>query len=194
MQEIFKYLESGDYKLAFFAVIFIVIVNLRNILTFIDERKKRKLNIILEALNSDNISGVLEKHLKEEVEVEYSRLAHGVKLEKNKIEKLIRLKAFLKGRLPFHLMLGARKYICNNEPSCNHVSVHIGMFSIIETTFNLCASIILVMLIYVLIDTEASRNIPLISVAIIQVIFAFYQVYQFLAALLVKTALKSIAS
>ncbi|MGF1836795.1 hypothetical protein [Photobacterium sanguinicancri] len=194
MQEIFKYLESGDYKFAFFAVIFIIIVNLRNILTFIDERKKRKLNIILEALNSANISGVLEKHLREEVEVEYFRLAHGVKLEKNKIEKLLSLKAFLKGRLPFHLILGARKYINNNEFSYGHANVNIGVFSIIGALFNLFTSIILVMMIYVLIDTDTSKNIPLISVAIIQVIFALYQFYQFLAALLLKVALKSAAS
>ncbi len=190
MQEIIAHIESGNFGYAVAMVLVFFLVNTRNIVTFRDEHRKRKLNILLDASKSDEVSEDLKKHFRDEIEVEYFRLTYGVKVRRPLIRAMLRVSRFGNENIPFGLILSARKYFDSDDEKCVRKLVSIDLFSSLESAFNLLASCLLALVIYSVSIEGSVKDIPLVVVAALQVLFGLYQLYGFLAALLLKIILK----
>ncbi|MFZ6040303.1 hypothetical protein ACOV11_07290 [Vibrio natriegens] len=191
MQEVITHIEGGNFGYAFAIAIAFLLVNTRNVSVFWDERRKRKLNVLLEASKSNEVSEPLQKHFQEEIEVEYFRLTYGVKIQRHLITTLLAIKDTTNNRIPFNIIISSRKYIVNkdDERLCN--VVQIGWGYVLEATFNVLASIILCFCIYAMTQEGSYKDAPVIFMATIQIAFGVYQSYQFFSALLLRYLLRT---
>ena len=105
MQEIIKKIiesiESGNFLFVVIFAVIALLMNLSKIQAFIDSRKKRKIENIKEALESNYVNDSTKNHLKELIETEYFNLSTGIYLEKDFREALIKLHQNYKGELRF---------------------------------------------------------------------------------------------
>ncbi|MFT7005273.1 MAG: hypothetical protein ACJAWW_002646 [Sulfurimonas sp.] len=90
---------------------FTVIVNLKNIIPFIDGYKKRRMHLLKEVASDENVDEQIKEHIQDEIESEYFKLAHGIKVEKLKAICILNTHNKLGSKVPFRSYLNANYYI-----------------------------------------------------------------------------------
>ncbi len=69
--------------------VFLLLFNLRNITTFIQERKNAKIKLLSDALECEHIIGITREHLKSELSTRHFHLATGINAEKKVREAIL---------------------------------------------------------------------------------------------------------
>ncbi|MEZ9525303.1 hypothetical protein [Enterovibrio norvegicus] len=182
MQEFLRHIEQGNYGYGLLVLFVFLAINTKNISSFLDDKKRRKLSILCEACNSKDVSDGLKAHFKEEIEVEYFRITYGVKLDVTAIKALIALKQMTEDRIPFGLIISARNFITK------HNIVRIGNIDIALFVSNLIFVILLLFLLGPLTASGGVVNYALATIAMAEIVFGVYQLYQFFAASILKLA------
>lgn len=90
---------------------FTVIVNLKNIIPFFDNYKKRRMNLLKEVIADDGVDERVKKHIKNEIDSEYFKLAYGIKMDKSKVICILNTHDELGCCIPFRTYLNANYYI-----------------------------------------------------------------------------------
>ncbi|GGI72049.1 hypothetical protein GCM10007978_07470 [Shewanella hanedai] len=88
-----------------------VIVNLKNIIPFLDGYKKRRMNLLKEVLTDKDADKLIKQNIQDEIDSEYFRLAHGIKVDKEKAICILNTHKELGSKIPFRTYLNANYYI-----------------------------------------------------------------------------------
>jgi len=78
-----------------------LLLNVKNILLFLDERKKVKISQLLDALQCEHIQGTTKSYLEEELANEHFKIVTGIYLEKEYREAILLAHKKAKGELAF---------------------------------------------------------------------------------------------
>lgn len=96
-----KLLEEGELLLFSIAIVFAMILNIEKIMSFLDSRKKQRIELLKEAIEIPEIKEDLKSHFKNEIENEYFRLVHKVTMDKNIRELALEKYELLGGKVAF---------------------------------------------------------------------------------------------
>ena len=95
----------------FFFLGLTVIVNLKNIIPFLDGYKKRRMNLLKEVSTDKEVDELIKSHIQDEIDTEYFKIAHGIKIEKSKALCIIKTHKELDNRVPFKSFINAHSMI-----------------------------------------------------------------------------------
>jgi len=195
-------LVKDDPLLLLFVPVVIIIPILfkaKSILSFIDERKKSKLENISSALNCKYIEGLTKEHLKNEVVNEHFYLSTGINIEKELREAILKSHSEAKGKLTFTHYKRALKYLRCKE---NDISLEVKskQFDKYANWFLTGYSFVIGVLGLFLISTLAiskglsiMQYLAIIGVGLFFIFFAivmFSQTFSFYSAMKIKTELE----
>lgn len=108
---VFSAFEKYGVAGVFVTLGFTIIVNLKNIFPLFDNYKKRRLNLLKEATSDENVNDQIKAHIQDEIDSEYFKLTHGVKVEKNKAICILNTHNKLGSSVPLRSYLNAVNYI-----------------------------------------------------------------------------------
>jgi hypothetical protein len=94
-----------------------LIMNAQKIITFLDSNKKRRVNLLSEIASNDLVDDSIKAHIKNEINSEYFKIAHGVYLDKNKIITIIETHKKLNNIVPFRAFINANRLILAENDS-----------------------------------------------------------------------------
>ena len=106
-----EYLGDGQYITFAVATVVGLLFNAQKILSFADSFRKRRIELLKEALRFETINENLKRHLEDEVEGEYFRLTHKVKMDKGIRDASINLYTKLERQLSFLHFIRARNHL-----------------------------------------------------------------------------------
>ena len=102
-------IEKGNILTVLLIVLIVLIINYKNIIEFIDSRKKIKISKIEEALKNENIKGLDRELLEEQLTKEYFSSTLGLNVEKEFREAIINAYKNTKGEVGFrHFQRGLK--------------------------------------------------------------------------------------
>ena len=101
-------LVEGKYIAFAFAVTLGLAFNARSIVAFFDAFRKRRIDLLKEATSLSTISENLKSHFEDEIEGEYFRIAHKVKMDKGIRDACVELYLNIEKRIPFSHFINAR--------------------------------------------------------------------------------------
>jgi hypothetical protein len=118
------------------AIIFAVafIFNVEKIFSFLDERKKVKIQLIEESLNNSHVNGNTKLYLENLIESEYFKSITGINLEKEIREALLQAHQKANGELKFKHFKRSIPYLSYKDAT---LSVKIDIFSVFSFIYNL---------------------------------------------------------
>lgn len=94
-------IEKGNVLIVLVIILIALIINYKNIIEFIDSRKKVKISRIEEALKNENIKGLDRELLEEQLTKEYFTATLGLNVEKEFREVIIKMFKDTKGEVGF---------------------------------------------------------------------------------------------
>lgn len=94
-------IEKGNVLIVLVIILIALIINYKNIIEFIDSRKKVKISRIEEALKNENIKGLDRELLDEQLTKEYFTATLGLNVEKEFREAIIKTYKDAKGEVGF---------------------------------------------------------------------------------------------
>lgn len=94
-------IEKGNVLIVLLIILIALIINYKNIIEFIDSRKKVKISRIEEALKNENIKGLDRELLEEQLTKEYFTATLGLNVEKEFREGIIKTFKDTKGEVGF---------------------------------------------------------------------------------------------
>lgn len=139
----FEFISQGEYAAFSIAIVLGILFNLKNILSFADTYKKRRIELLKEAVSVDSINGNLKVHFEDEIENEYFRLVHKVKMEKVVRDACIDWYARLNRELSISHFIRARSHL---EIKDGKLEVKISTFDRIGYWYNMIAGILLLLI------------------------------------------------
>lgn len=159
------------------AIIFAVafIFNVEKIFSFLDGRKKVKIQLIEESLNNSHVNGNTKLYLENLIESEYFKSITGINLEKEIREALLQAHQKTNGELNFKHFKRSIPYLSYKDAV---LSVKIGIFSMLGFIYNLVlgllsviASMILLILPAFTSDITSTKIFSIYGVAVFLVCF-----------------------
>ncbi|MAR73477.1 MULTISPECIES: hypothetical protein [unclassified Halomonas] len=139
----FEFIFQGEYVAFSIAIVLGILFNLKHILSFADIYKKRRIELLKEAVFVDSINGNLKVHFEDEIENEYFRLAHKVKMEKVVRDACIDWHVRLNRELSIAHFIRARSHL---EIKNGELEVKISTFDMIGYWYNIIAGILLLLI------------------------------------------------
>ena len=193
----FELISQGEYAAFSFAIVLGILFNLKNILSFADIYKKRRIELLREAISIDSINGNLKVHFEDEIESEYFRLVHKVKMEKVIRDACIDWYVRLNRELSLSHFMRARGHL---EIKGGKLEVKISTFDKIGYWYNMIAGIVLLLIGFpFLAMTNAIKSqtivgfFALIGVSLFLIVFGLFllsQTFSVVSAKRVQEAIK----
>lgn len=144
MDNLLDLLIDGNHFKIWLGVVFLILFNLKNISSFIDSHRKKKVNLLLEAINSQQTSNELKEHFREAIDEEYFHLIHKIQTNKKTRDLMISTHKKMNGGLSFvnferaNLMINIKN---------NKLAVNITWFDWLAALYNITASLIFLCLV-----------------------------------------------
>ncbi|WP_166253907.1 hypothetical protein [Marinobacter salicampi] len=194
----FEFISTGEYAAFSFAIVLGVLFNLKHILSFADTYKKRRIELLKEAASITSINENLKVHFEDEIENEYFRLVHKVKMEKVVRDACIDWYAKLNRELSLSHFIRARSHLVLKD---GKLDVKISKFDKIGFWYNMIAGIFLLLLgFFFLAMTSAVQSqtilgvFVLVGISLFLIVFGLFllsQTFSVTSARKVREALKS---
>ncbi|XOB91768.1 hypothetical protein ACMC9M_15815 [Pseudomonadota bacterium 24LQ007] len=193
-----EFVAEGKYVAFSIAIVLGVLFNAKNILAFADTYKKRRIELLKEAVAIGSINENLKSHFEDEIEGEYFRLAHKVKMDKVIRDACIDWYAKLNRELSLSHFIRARPHleVCDGE-----LNVKISTFDKIGFWYNLIAGITLLLSGFMFLAMTNAINsqtilgvLVLVAMSLFLIVFGFFllsQTFSVTSAKKVQQALQS---
>ncbi len=202
MDKTLSLLADAIANQSFFAFTVIItgglIFNLKNILEFIDSRKKIKIQLIEDSLKTSHINGNTRAHLESAIENEYFKVITGIDTEKNLREAMIQAHQDL-GEVNFKVFKSAIQHL---NSKAGVLEVNINGFSKLGLIYNAVIGILCILLglsVYWFplsgADIAVSQKLSLAAVSLFLLglgILMLLQTFPVLSAFTIKKKLKLI--
>ena len=161
-ETIIELLKTENYMILAVFISVSILLNLANIINFYSSHKKRRLNDLQLAVSNNELPEDFRNHLKNEIELEYFKIAHGVKISKLALNAVLVLLHRVGDRLSAGHVIRASRLI-NNVQNIQNLSFRLELtkfekyfaiynifFGVIFSLFGLIFSAIqMVLVIYV---------------------------------------------
>ena len=108
-------LKSEDYLLFIGILLMSIVINFSKFMDFIDARRKKRVELLTEAITDQHVSNGLTEHFKEELDIEYFRLVHRVKVSKAMLNALLVIRERVGSEVSFRHVLHINKIALNTE-------------------------------------------------------------------------------
>ena len=177
-------------------MIIVLIVNMKTIVEFFEDRKKAQVANLVEALKCDQITGLTKSHLEEALAAEHFKLSTGIRLEKEFREELIKTYREADGAVRFDHYKRAVPHMSYVN---NSLSIHIGLIDWVGVILNGLCCLAMIILSFPLLFlsyfaegmtfTLFLERFVMGGIFWLIAIFAFYQVLPVISACHVKGAL-----
>lgn len=183
----FELFAEGKYMAFAVATVMGLLFNAKNILAFADIYKKRRIEILKEAIGLESINVNLKKHFEDEIEGEYFRLAHKVKLDKGIRDACIDWYYRLNRTISFSHFIRAKTHL---DVQDGNLSVTISNFDKVGYWYNLIAGVgmlIFGFLLAAMINTIKTPTLigvfTLLGISVFSISFGSYMLSQTLSVI-----------
>lgn len=148
-----QFISEGNYLAFGIATVIGILFNIQKILTVADAFRKRRIELLKEAIGVTSKNENLQRHFQDELEGEYFRISHNVRMDKGIRDASIDLYLKLERQLPFVNFIRAKNSLELDE---GILRVKISNFDKIGFYYNLIFGFLLFMsgtLLLLLIDS-----------------------------------------
>lgn len=192
----FEFFTEGKYVAFAVATVMGLLFNAKNILAFADVYKKRRIEILKEAIGLESINVNLKRHFEDEIEGEYFRLAHKVKLDKGVRDACIDWYYRLNLAISFSHFVRARTHL---EVRDGNLSVTISTFDKVGFWYNLVAGVGMLLFGFLLAAMINALKPPtlvgvfiLLGMCAFLIVFGFYMLSQTFSVVSAKKVQRAI--
>jgi hypothetical protein len=147
LEKVIEFFPELKYLALAVAIVPGLVFNAKNIIAFIDTFKKRRLDLLKEAM-SHSANEKLKSHYEDEIEGEYFRIAHKAKMDKGMRDACIEFYLEMEKRIPFSHFIQARHHL---EAPDGHLRVNITPFDKVGYYYNAIAGLFLLLIGFILI-------------------------------------------
>lgn len=124
MQSSLSYFIEGNYFAAILGILlFFVFPNIFKILNFITEYKKKRLELIEEALNSEHLLDKFKPHLENQLNCEYVKLIFKKDIEPQTFHAILNSYDAHQGRIPLFRFIEASKFLEIDAKQDIHINI-----------------------------------------------------------------------
>ncbi|MUI54386.1 hypothetical protein [Aliivibrio fischeri] len=120
-ETIIELLKTENYMILAVFISVSILLNLGNIINFYSSHKKRRLNDLQLAVSNNELPEDFRNHLKNEIELEYFKIAHGIKISKLALNAVLVLLHRVGDRLSAGHVIRASRLI-NNVQNIQNLS------------------------------------------------------------------------
>lgn len=193
LEKVIEFFPELKYLAFAIAVVPGLVFNAKNIIAIVDIFKKRRLDLLKEAL-SHSANEKLKTHYEDEIEGEYFRITHNAKMDKGIRDACIDYYLEIEKRIPFSHFINARHHL---EAPEGHLSVNITKFDLVGYYYNVIAGFFMFVSGFVLIalikliEIESVLHLLIwIAMSLTVIMFGFFLLMQTASVVSAKKILK----
>jgi len=175
-------LKNGNLLGAVVIIAVAFVFNYKNIIIFIDERKKAKIAKLNEALKCPYIEEVTKTYLQNQLAAEQFKITTGVFLEKEFREALIKAHSDAQGEVAFTHFKRALRYITFKDAG---LEIKLSLYDHLSFGFNwfVGTSIIIISCLYMILPSQIKgitvmQALSIIGVSLVYIMAGMFMLYQ----------------
>ncbi|OCH02168.1 hypothetical protein [Aliivibrio fischeri] len=113
MDALYASLKEGNYGIALILLVVLILINIPRLIDFSSFNRKRRMNDLVEALANENVTDEIKTHLKDEIQIECFRIAHGVRISTPMLNAILTISERVDTKVSFRHLLRVAKVMPN---------------------------------------------------------------------------------
>ncbi|OCH14718.1 hypothetical protein [Aliivibrio logei] len=113
MDALYTSMKEGNYGIALILIVVLILMNIPRLIDFSSFNRKRRMNDLIEALGNENVTDKIKSHLKDEIQIECFRLAHGVRVSTPMLNAILTISKRVDTKVSFRHLLRVAKIMPN---------------------------------------------------------------------------------